>query len=114
MALGVLRTGRHVAENPDPSASRGTVIRLTEKGAAAQQAYHELVTAIESRWRARFGPARVAALRASLEPLAYGDPPPLFAGLEPYPDNWRAKVTPKSLLPHYPMILHRGGFPDGS
>jgi hypothetical protein len=54
------------------------------------------------------------ALRASLEPLAAGDPPPLFAGLEPYPDNWRASVRPPVILPHFPMVLHRGGYPDGS
>ena len=35
-------------------------------------------------------------------------------GLEPYPDNWRADVRPPQALPHYPMVLHRGGFPDGS
>ena len=49
-----------------------------------------------------------------LEPLAAGDPPPLLAGLEPYPDNWRARVKPPLVLPHYPMTLHRGGYPDGA
>ena len=39
---------------------------------------------------------------------------PLFRGLEPYPDGWRAKVRKPDTLPHYPMVLHRGGFPDGS
>ena len=39
---------------------------------------------------------------------------PLMRGLEPYPDNWRADVRPPQALPHYPMVLHRGGFPDGS
>ena len=60
----------------------------------------------------------VAQLRATLEPLA-GDPDdpahaPLMGGLEPYPDNWRADVRPPETLPHFPMVLHRGGFPDGS
>jgi methyltransferase (TIGR00027 family) len=114
MALGVLRTGGHVAEDPDPAAARGKVIRLTERGAAAQRTYHRLTAEVEERWRARFGPGRVDALRASLEPLAHGDPPPLLSGLVPYPDNWRATLRPPSLLPHYPMVLHRGGFPDGS
>ena len=40
--------------------------------------------------------------------------PPLMQGLEPYPDGWRAKVRRPGVLPHYPMVLHRGGYPDGS
>jgi hypothetical protein len=47
-------------------------------------------------------------------PLLAGDPPPLAAGLSPYPDNWRARRAPVATLPHYPMTLHRGGYPDGS
>ena len=39
---------------------------------------------------------------------------PLGPGLEPYPDNWRADVRAPRTLPHYPMVLHRGGYPDGS
>jgi hypothetical protein len=39
---------------------------------------------------------------------------PLLAGLEPYPDNRRAAVPAPVTLPHYPMVLHRGGYPDGS
>ena len=35
-------------------------------------------------------------------------------GLEPYPDNWRASARRAATLPHYPMVLHRGGYPDGS
>ena len=57
---------------------------------------------------------RSTALRRALEPLAAGDPPRLFAGLEPYPDGWRARVPAPAALPHYPMTLHRGGYPDGS
>jgi hypothetical protein len=40
--------------------------------------------------------------------------PPLFRGLEPYPDGWRASVPRPEGLPHYPMVTHRGVFPDGS
>jgi len=103
-----------VAEGPDPAGSRFRVARLTPAGARAQLAYHETVSAIEASWQSRFGAAPVAALRAALEPLATGDPPPLFAGLTPYPDGWRAHVPPRTVLPHYPMTLHRGGYPDGS
>ncbi|MGB7741631.1 MAG: hypothetical protein WBL41_02645 [Terracidiphilus sp.] len=39
---------------------------------------------------------------------------PLLQGLHPYPDNWRASLPMPEVLPHFPMVLHRGGFPDGS
>ncbi len=104
-------------EEPDPAASRGQVARLTPGGLDAQHRYREVAGAVEQRWRARFTGAAVDALRAALEPLAIapaGGPPPLFAALEPYPDNWRASVRRPTTLPHYPMVLHRGGYPDGS
>jgi hypothetical protein len=55
-------------------------------------------------------------LCSELTPLA-GDgtaTAPLFAGLAPYPDGWRAAVPSPVALPHHPMVLHRGGYPDGS
>ena len=113
-ALGVLTRGDLAADEPDPAASRGKVARLTPRGLDAQRVYHELAGAIERRWHERFTHGVTGALRASLEPLAAGDPPPLFAGLQPYPDNWRASVRPPVTLPHFPMVLHRGGYPDGS
>ncbi len=48
----------------------------------------------------------IRKLRERLENLVY-DP-------RPYPDGWRAKVPKPATLPHFPMVLHRGGFPDGS
>lgn len=114
MAMGAAAAKGLVAEGPDPAGSRFKVARLTPAGARAELAYHELAFAIEEGWRSRSGAPRVAALRAALEPLATGDPPPLFAGLTPYPDGWRARVPPRAVLPHYPMTLHRGGYPDGS
>jgi hypothetical protein len=113
-ALGILTRGDLAAEDLDPAASRGKVARLTPRGLDAQRLYHELTGEIERRWHDRFTPAVTAALRASLEPLAAGQSPPLFEGLEPYPDNWRALVRRPDVLPHFPMVLHRGGYPDGS
>ncbi len=116
-ATGVLIRAHLAAEVPDPAASRGKVVRLTPGGIDAQRLYHELAATIEWRWRERFAADVITALRASLEPLAAppgGGPPPLFQGLEPYPDNWRALVRRPAALPHYPMVLHRGGYPDGS
>jgi methyltransferase (TIGR00027 family) len=113
-AMGVLLRARSTVEEPDPAASRGKVARLSPRGLVAQERYVELLDAIEDRWRARFGADTIAALRQPLEALALGQPPPLFQGLEPYPDNWRASVRPARTLPYYPMVLHRGGYPDGS
>jgi len=116
-ALGVLLRARLAVEEPDPAVGRGQVARLTPGGTGAQRVYHELVRAIDQRWQVRFTGGAVSALRQALEPLAIdpdGGPSPLLRGLEPYLDNWRARVRAPSILPHYPMVLHRGGYPDGS
>src|SRR5207247_4505972 len=80
-ALGILTRAGLAAEEPDPAASRGKVARLTPRGLDAQRLYHELAGDIERRWDDRFTPAVTGALRAALEPLAVGQPPPLFGGL---------------------------------
>jgi len=116
-ALGVLGRARLAVEEPDPAASRGKVVRLTHRGSLARDSYLERLDTTEDRWRARFGAGAIEALRQPLEALAVGSdgqPPPLFQALEPYPDNWRASVRPPRTLPYYPMVLHRGGYPDGS
>jgi hypothetical protein len=74
---------------------------------------------IEDRWETRFGSDAIGDLRDCLGapvglPGAGAGPSPLLAGLTPYPDGWRAAVKAPAVLPHYPMVLHRGGFPDGS
>jgi hypothetical protein len=71
----------------------------------------------EDSWRATYGAAVIDRLRAGLEVLVDDGvlaSSPLAAGLEPYPDNWRAAVKQPDTLPHYPMVLHRGAYPDGS
>jgi methyltransferase (TIGR00027 family) len=113
-ALGVLTRARLAAEEPDPAATRGKVARLAPRGLDAQRLYLERLETVEDRWRKHFS---LDALRQSLEALALGtdgQPPPLFQALQPYPDNWRASVRPPRTLPYYPMVLHRGGYPDGS
>jgi methyltransferase (TIGR00027 family) len=116
-ALGILTRGGLAVQEPDPAGSRGQITRLTSRGAEAQLCYHEVLGATEDRWRGRFTGGVLDALRQPLEALAVdpaGGPPPLFLSLEPYPGNWRARVRPPATLPHYPMVLHRGGYPDGS
>jgi len=111
MAIGILQKRHAAVIEPDQSGARAKVARLTRKGRGAQDAYRQLVSIIEERWQVRFGKGVVRALRESLERLEGG---PLFRGLEPYADGWRASARKPDTLPHYPMVLHRGGFPDGS
>lgn len=81
------------------SEGRTRVITLTDKGVAAREKYLQLTNESE-----------LPGVRHLLEQMQ----PRLFEGLEPYPDGWRAKVPRPSTLPHFPMVLHRGGYPDGS
>jgi len=90
---------------------------LTAKGRRARDGYRRLAWAIEERWETRFSKKAIDRLRNALKSLV-GEPTaqcsPLFHGLEPYPEDWRAAVPRPETLPHYPMVLHRGGFPHGS
>jgi DNA-binding MarR family transcriptional regulator len=116
MALGVLGKAGLVDLVAGPGTSRGKVVRLTTSGIAAKAAAAARLAAIEGTWRTRFGNQAIAGLRASLEELV--DPAaersPLFRGLTPPPGGWRASVPIPATLPHFPMVLHRGGYPDGS
>ena len=104
------------------------LVRLTAKGRSAQDDYIRLLDGAEQRWRSRFGPGNVGALRRSLRSVidqCDDGQPRLAQGLRPYPDGWRARSPylrhtnallsdPGGALPRYPMVLHRGGWPDGS
>ena len=116
MALSFLETHGYAVVAPESPGSRVQVLVLTAKGRQAQDAYPQLVWAIEERWHTRFGEQAVGRLRDALERVVGGSvaEAPLVCGLEPYPDGWRASVPRPEGLPHYPMVLHRGGFPDGS
>jgi DNA-binding MarR family transcriptional regulator len=59
----------YVERVPDPSDGRAKIIRLTEKGRAAQALGRELITDIENEWAERFGADKVAALRDVLEEI---------------------------------------------
>ena len=91
--------------------------RLTPRGRDAQAAATRRHAAVERAWDTK--PLRTA-LQAALDQRAQ-----LSEGLRPYPDGWRARKKyaaqtnaviddPTGRLPHYPMVLHRGGWPDGS
>jgi DNA-binding MarR family transcriptional regulator len=52
---------------PDPGDGRAKIIRLTERGHAAQALGFQIIEQIEQEWAERFGAERVAALRDALE-----------------------------------------------
>ncbi len=116
MATGFTGRADVTSIEADPDGGRWKVVRLTPKGRVSRDLYADRLASLEERWRQRFGGDTLAGLRASLERLAGSGGPgsPLFAGLEPGPQNWRADVRPPQTLPHFPMVLHRGGYPDGS
>lgn len=101
----------------DATGLRTKVARLTPKGRKAQEACRQLLIAIELRCQERLGKETIGDLRESLERLV-GEPTaqlsPLFRGLETRPGGWRASLRKPDTLPYFPMVLHRGGFPDGS
>jgi DNA-binding MarR family transcriptional regulator len=118
-AVGFLQGNGYALVEPE-SDSRAKLVRLTERGLAAQAQHARLAKAVERRWRKRLAGDfdRLSKALISGRQLALG--------LRPYPDGWRAArnpyrartqavlADPASALPRYPMVLHRGGYPDGS
>ena len=103
----------------DPSGVRGKVVRLTVKGQGGQAKHRRLLGSTEAVWRACpwTAPVPSSVWRPGSAPIV-GDgtliSSPMAAGLEPPEGSWRASVRRPATLPHYPMVLHRGGYPDGS
>ncbi len=118
MAVGFLVRHGCATVVPDAATGRGQIVKLTDKGGRAQAKYRRILVGTERLWEAQLGTPSLRALRMALEPVVGDDPTaassPLFGGLEPYPDGWRASTRRPDTLPHYPMVLHRGGYPDGS
>jgi hypothetical protein len=96
-------------------AGRAKVVTTTMGGAAAQLQTDERLGELDRR----FEPAR-AALEAILS-----NSDGMADGLTPHPMGWRAQkpylvqtermlADPRAALPHFPIVTHRGGFPDGS
>jgi len=115
MALGFIGK-RGLAVEEQEGAGTARVVKLTPKGRVAQLAYQRLESEIEARWEQRFG-SRMANLRRALEKLLADsgrDQAVLLKSTEPPKDCWRAEVPRPTTLPWFPMMLHRGGYPDGS
>ena len=128
MALTFLKRNGYVVVEPDSAYARAKVARLTPKGRKARDAAPAQHAAAERIWKARFGRDNARRLRSATRALLdqrEGGRSRLALGLEPYPDGWRASGRyleqteamldePRTGLPRYPMVLHRGGWPDGS
>ena len=105
-----------------------TLVHLTPKGRETQEAARLLHAVTGQRWETTFGAGNVRRLRAAMQGVLDqrdGKRARLSLGLQPHPEGWRATrayveqtnavlADPIGRLPHYPMVLHRGGWPDGS
>jgi DNA-binding MarR family transcriptional regulator len=110
--LGALDDHGYITIGPDPAGSRFKAATLTGNGQRAQELYRRWADEVDDRLAGRFGPSACPELREALAPII-GDAG-LRTGMELYPDGWRAQVPRPDVLPHYPVISMRGGFPDGS
>ncbi len=115
-ALSFLTKKRYAIVETESAPRRTKVVFLTPKGRKAATAYTSILADLETAAESRFGGVAIDNLRQSLKNLVGDGSPksPLFQGIEPHPENWRAKVPRPETLPHFPMVLHRGGYPDGS
>ena len=114
------KTGRIVVDDK--------AVRLTPTGRDAQKTARRLHGELERAWERTYGADTVQRLRAGLDGVLEqrdGARQRLSLGLQPPPNGWRATrryaaqtnaviADPAGRLPHYPMVLHRGGWPDGS
>ena len=99
---------------PEPGAARGKVVRLTNKGRRSRHKFARVLRDTEQAWRTSYGMPVVAELRDGLAALTGDGTTIASTPLAPAPRNWRARVRAPETLPHYPMVLHGGGYPDGS
>ena len=121
VSLTALARSAYVAVEGAQTSKR--TIRLTPAGETLRSDHARLHARIERGWSTRLGADVVESLRTGLGRVL--DHAELSAGLTPYPDGWRASkpyaghtdavlADPRGQLPHCPMVLHRGGWPDGS
>ncbi len=122
MSLTWLDREGYAQVTPDPS-GRGKVVASTAAGADAQAVHLRRLTEVEAAWNERFGRDTMASLEVSLAKIL-GDKS-LPAGLVTPAGGWRgtggykARTAvffehPATALPQCPVVLHRGGWPDGS
>jgi DNA-binding MarR family transcriptional regulator len=115
--LRYLEKQRMATVGTDPDSGRARIVRLTERGRAALAVHDDVIARTEMSWRSRLGAGTVERLRQAASTIAVhpdGMPGRLFAGMKPFPGEWRSEIPAPTVLPDFPMVLHRGGWPDGS
>ncbi len=115
--LRYLEKQRMVTVGPEPDGGRARIARLTERGLAALAVHEEVLARTEARWRERLGDPTVERLRDAAGAMAIeadGTSSRLFDAMRPFPGEWRSEFPAPTVLPDFPMVLHRGGWPDGS
>jgi DNA-binding MarR family transcriptional regulator len=107
---------------------RGKVVRRTGAGNDARSELTQRIQRCETAWEDRYGSSVVGDLRSTLRTILDrpgGNDGALSSGLVTPPGGWRAEKryapltdafvkSPRAGLARYPMVLHRGGWPDGS
>ncbi|TWE12848.1 winged helix-turn-helix transcriptional regulator [Rudaeicoccus suwonensis] len=126
-ALTPLLKYGHVAMEK-AAAGRVKMVRLTERGAQAVADHEARLTWVTGNWRTDSAQARWMdqAREAATQILHRRDDGGSVLGrlLVPPPDGWRHRAPfsrqtravaqdPAAALAHCPMVLHRGGYPDG-
>lgn len=121
MALGFLGRAGYTTLEGSTAATRRA--RLTAKGTETRARLPDVHERVERAWRDRFGDDDVDRLRAALGSVL--EHPGLRERLRPPANGWRVSrpyrartdallEDPRAALQHYPLVLHRGGWPDGS
>jgi hypothetical protein len=104
-------------QRPRLSVESARTLTLTDAGRNAKSEYETLVQTIEHLWAKQFGGEVTRRLRSALEQVVVDetlDRSPLAQLVKAPEGCWRSWVKTPETLPHFPMILHRGGYPDGS
>lgn len=118
MMTGQLERAGVVLLEPRHPPARGKQLRLApDRGVRARDAVPQRIERTVHAWAQTYGSKAVAELQAAVLAIAGDgtrDASPLFVGLTPPENGWRARVPPPRLLPWHPRVLHRGGYPDGS
>jgi hypothetical protein len=105
-AAGYLDRAGLAALVPMPGAKRGKALALTDRGEKAKVASARKLARLEATWEKRHGPVleRVREALATLD-VTFPEHPP---------GTWRAEAKELDRLPRFPLVTHRGGFPDGA
>jgi hypothetical protein len=104
-------------QQPRLTVESARTLMLTDAGCSAKSDYETLVRTIEHLWAKRFGGDVARRLRSALEQVVVDGMlvrSPLARLVKAPEGCWRSWVKTAETLPHFPMILHRGGYPDGS